>query len=202
MTRYDLLYLVCLAFVLGCDAEMNTQNTPLVVEVTLGGSVNDVRGIQWPTRNNKLFEFFPFSNNEEPFDVTLTLPSGRKYSSRCRALFLNQKGQIVTNVVITPLEDLLQWSEAIDYCTTLGKELQLDTHPLYRLPERGEMSLKTPVDRISNRLDIDEGVSLFVELKRHISGDGYFASVEFSINYSEAPHAQTDADTLSIVDRS
>lgn len=196
MTRY-VLYLVPLAFFLGCDADMNTQTTPLIVQVTLGGSVNDVRGVEWPTRDNKLFEFFPFSNDEEPFDVTLTLPSGRTFSSRCRALFLNQKGQMVTDVVITPLEDLLQWPEAIDYCATLGNKLQLDTHPLYRLPERGELSLKTPVDRISNRLDIDEGVSLFVELKRHASGDGYYASLEFALNDSEGTDASIDAETES-----
>jgi hypothetical protein len=177
---YSRSYFVLLICMTGCNAYM-PPNAPITVEIELGADLNSVHGVEWPLHDNQPFEFFPFSNGGEAFDVKVVLPSGRNIHSSCRLLAINQSLGRITRVTITPFEDLMQWSYAIDYFDQLSAKLELDKPLLVKQSERDEGVLITPMDRISNRVDIEKTVSLFVELKRHASGGGYYASLEYSL---------------------
>jgi hypothetical protein len=127
---------------------------------------------------------------QKPCEVKVSFPGGKVYSSYSKILFVDAQDDQVWIVKITPFEDALPSKQAV---TSLAS-IVADIEQRFAIPAERSVQEKilgwqpksaTFGNTKSTRIELEETVSLFIELRESNSErDTWFATLSFSY---EAP---------------
>jgi hypothetical protein len=174
MRTHSILLAMAIIAVPACSHEaktkMSSNNGPIVV--TLNGKVDSVEGVQWPVG------MLEWTSIDGPTEITVQLPSKKRLFSHARLVILDQKAGSVTAVTISPLDELVTFHEAVRYVKEVANQLGIANKPSVAR-ELLAWQAQVPAFSVSLGGVIEERVDLFVELKPHGSGRGWYVSMTF-----------------------
>jgi hypothetical protein len=149
------------------------------VEVWLNRKVEHVSGLTWP--NNARGEPRRVTMVEQPCECVLHLPSGRMLRLPSKNTTLQQRGGYVKLVAVLPLQELVDFSTAVNVAEHLVREYKLGNARTF---ERIDGWRAAPPNDdpfgpgyLAN-IPIEDGVELALELRAHDS-NGWFVALDF-----------------------
>lgn len=152
------------------------------VEVWMMQPVSRVKGFAWPAHSDgKPFEIAAV---EDSRNLKLHLPSNREINLPAKAITFHQDNGSVTEVSALPLGDLTDFQQAAAEASALAANLKADGDENFRAKLESWRAQKNPAsDAFSNfgaSTELERGVLLFLTLKAHPSGNGWFLVVDFT----------------------
>ena len=154
-----------------------------VIEVWLMDSTDRVKGRPWPTYDDG--RPLEITAVEEPFELVLHLPSGREIRMRAKAATFEQDNGVVSQVSPLPLMGLVEFRDAVAEAKRIAADLRVDTDPQLRARLMEWQGQNPEADMFSNpvymaRAQLETGVLLYIEIKPHPNGDGWYVIVDFT----------------------
>jgi hypothetical protein len=172
------LLLIMVALTYGCEQEGKEVVAPKC-EVWLDGSVEKLSGIDWPKDEGGLIDF---TGEQDPLDITIHFPSGRRFSHYSRVTFLDQVDGIVCRVVVTPIKLPADFRSAVDALKEIGKALGISKNEQFATKIDSWLNELPPSDSFESRslgCEVEKGVDLFAEIRTIGIEKGWLLSLEF-----------------------
>jgi hypothetical protein len=160
-----------------CRSERVSPTADSQVTVELGGSINVISGIYWPTGN--VVETLTI---EKPRTITVRFPSGRRWTSYSKITFLTQKEETVSQVEVAPLKDATDFAAALTKLQAILDEIGVaaDSPARERLKDwQAEPVDHDPFAQKSLAADVEEGVEMLAEIKPTSEEDKWFLLCTF-----------------------
>ena len=182
MLRYYVLIATALCTLVGCEPQQ-PSTTPTQCEIWLGGAIDKSIGIAKPYPDE------PWPDRvcvDTPANVTVWFPSGGKLSVFSRVSFLRQNGGMVRRVKLTPVREIVPFSEAVKTLDAIGKDLKISKNECFRtrITEwRNTEPVADPFQTFTLGCDVDDEVELFAEISSPPAnggldyGEGWILSV-------------------------
>ena len=144
------------------------------IEVSLGQDAATIPDVNWGWDMGSL---------QKKADVTIHLPDGRTYKGPSEiTIFTRNKGRIA-GVILTPsLTKLTTFEGAVGEVRGIAKALGIekDAKLSARIREWETTWKSQPQTSYSGRCDLGKGASLYIEVRQHPSGRGYYLDVHFA----------------------
>lgn len=161
-------------------SKMKDQKLP-EVEVWLLQPVSRVKGHAWPMHSDgKPLELAAV---EHPALLRVHLPSGKEVEIKAKAIQMDQENGAVTRITPLPLMDLTTFRQAVEEAERLAAQLQVNTHLELKTKLQEWRALGEPTADVFKTYmastKLEEGVMLYLSVKPHASGQGWFVVVDF-----------------------
>ena len=149
------------------------------IEISLGQDAARISGVSWSESDLMAWDM---GSLQKRADVTIRLPDGRTYRSPSEITsFTRNKGRIA-GVILTPLRKLTTFEGAVAGVRGIAKALGVENDAKLRTRirewETGKKGRRPGV--YSGGCDLGKEVWLYIEIREHPSGGGYYLSVEIS----------------------
>ncbi len=176
---FFLLIMQCM----GCmntDSQSNQQRPTSQLprlDIYLDKPVSSIAGTSWPrdTKTDKLCEVHAI---EDSSFLTLTFPSKRTFVTEAKLVIIDQQDGKAHRVRLSPLRRVVTFRQAVIELEQIAKRLDVHNQPL--IQRRLKEWTEEPSGNVSARADVEDRVSLFVEIARYIDVDGWYISLTFT----------------------
>ncbi len=149
------------------------------IEVSLGQDAATISGVKWSESDGTGMDT---GSLQKRVRVTIRLPDGRKYKSPSEITFFTRNKGRIALVRLTPLRKLTTFEGAVAEVRGIAKALGVENDEKLstriREWEAGKRGTRPGVS--SGGCNLGKEVWLFIEVREHSSGRGYYLSVDFS----------------------
>ena len=146
--------------------------------VALGGSTDECIGCNWPndTPNGASNQI----GIETPMNVSIRYGQNKSLTTYSKVTFVGEKDGFVRRVTISPLANLVKFQEAVKSVRDFGGNLNIDSDESLEVKLQ-ELEKKSPSNdpfgTETFKQVVDGSIEMFVEIKPHVSGDGWFVNI-------------------------
>lgn len=171
--------------------EMGTSVISTKLEVWIGGRVQGVRGIVWPSEDGKPRALVRLAS---PADVAIHLPGGRRIETRSYLTDIRLKRDRIAEIIMAPLKELTDYRDAQKWVADWSGKLDLKDgeHARFRSLYEGPAP-PGDLPKHSGGARTKDGVYVYVEIKRHWSNEGWFVSLSVYLDPKQANVSEHDS---------
>ena len=167
----------------GCNKMQETKTIP-TVEVWLLEPVERMQGHSWTRYDDgRPLETIAI---EKPCSLIIHLPSGKQWRTWAKAITFVQDKGIITSVAPLPLNDLVEYQQAVDETKRIVETVTESEEKKLRFLEKlNNWEAQKPVPssfmNFANLIKIEEKASVFIEIKASPDSNGkWFVAIDFT----------------------